>query len=199
MSDRSSVAVSLQSPIASKVRDIGEKMQGVHKKYVAPISLDKVHNDQFMDNQKSDTVDNVSIHKNNNKGRGDGPTLSNEIEYKLLCDINTSVADYKFLIALLNCKNKINVHNNIVNEYFSAWRAQTGFDFGFVPLGDFVMPSELTQAGNFIECPIEAHKYVKQSGKPNFLGCRVPVKSLLNAKVWKEMLSGNWNGIWFSP
>ena len=55
-----------------------------------------------------------------------------------------------------------------MNENFCAWWAQTDFDFGFVPLCD-----------NCIVCPIEASIYVKQSGKPNFLGCRVPLKSLL--------------------
>ena len=103
------------------------------------------------------------------------------------------MTDDKFLMSVLNGKNKRNVDNNFVNQYFSDWRAQTEFDFGFVPLGDFVMPSELTQAVNTTEFPVEAHKYVKQSGKPNFLGCRVPVKSQLNVKAWKDMLSGYWD------
>ena len=77
MSDHAGVTVPLQSPIASKVSDRGGGSARCTQKHVASIYLNKVHNNQFIDNQKTDTLDNVSIHENNNKDRVQGPTLSN--------------------------------------------------------------------------------------------------------------------------
>ena len=83
---------------------------------------------------------------------------------------NNSVTDDKFLFTLLNSRKKNHVHDNVVNDCFNDWHAQTDFDFGFVTLGGFVIPSHSTQADGLTECPIQAHK----CGKPNFLSCRVP-------------------------
>ena len=193
VSDHMNVAVSVQNSTSGEVRQQEvTNAEGAHNP-VTPISLDKVNTDQCMNKQASGKVHNVSIHNNNTNDGSVDPKVSSESQYKLLFDINQQGTDDKFLMAVLNGKNERKIHTNVVSQYFSNWRAQTEFDFGFVPLGDFVMPDELTQVGDIIECPIEAHKYVKQSGKPNFLCCRVPVKSQLNVKAWKDMLSGYWD------
>ena len=193
VSDHMNVAVSVQNSTSGEVRQQEvANAEGAHNP-VTPISLDIVNTDQCMNKQASGKVHNVSIHNNNTNDGSVDPKVSSESQYKLLFDINQQGTDDKFLMAVLNGKNERKIHTNVVSQYFSNWRAQTEFDFGFVPLGDFVMPDELTQVGDIIECPIEAHKYVKQSGKPNFLGCRVPVKSQLNVKAWKDMLRGYWD------
>ena len=40
---------------------------------------------------------------------------------------------------------------------------------------------------------IEAHKLIKESSKPNFLGCRIPVDSQLNISNWRSYLSNYWD------
>ena len=39
----------------------------------------------------------------------------------------------------------------------------------------------------------ETHCLIKKSGKPNFLGCRIPVDSHLNIPNWRSYLSGYWD------
>ena len=59
------------------------------------------------------------------------------------------------------------------------WRGQTDFDFGFVPLSDFVLPHCKSQGAGF-ESPIDQHFMAKRQGVPNFLGSHIPVSSQLN-------------------
>ena len=40
---------------------------------------------------------------------------------------------------------------------------------------------------------LQAHKLIKASGKPNFLGCRIPVQSNLNIASWRSHLSEYWD------
>ena len=41
--------------------------------------------------------------------------------------------------------------------------------------------------------PVDVHKKVKQSGLPNFMAARIPIKSQLNIDKWKEALVGYWD------
>ena len=43
------------------------------------------------------------------------------------------------------------------------------------------------------EHPIELHKIIKNSGKYNYLGCRIPIKSQLKVDVWAQELEGYWD------
>ena len=40
---------------------------------------------------------------------------------------------------------------------------------------------------------IEAHRLIRNSGKPNFLGCRIPVDSQLNISNWRLYLADYWD------
>ena len=40
---------------------------------------------------------------------------------------------------------------------------------------------------------LEAHRLIKACGKPNFLGCRIPVDSHLNISNWRSYLSDYWD------
>ena len=64
--------------------------------------------------------------------------------------------------------------------------------FGFVPLSDFVMPANVNHTQN-VTCPIEMHRIVEQSGSPNYLHCRIPVKSQLNVDMWEKVLANYWD------
>ena len=41
--------------------------------------------------------------------------------------------------------------------------------------------------------PIQMHEIVKSTGKPNFLGARLPVMSQLNVQVWQTLLKDYWD------
>ena len=43
------------------------------------------------------------------------------------------------------------------------------------------------------EHPIELHKIIKNSGKYNYLGCRIPIKFQLKVDVWAQELEGYWD------
>ena len=62
------------------------------------------------------------------------------------------------------------------------------------PLGDFVLPTTsdaMSKAS--VQCPIELHKMIKNSGTYNFLGLRIPVESQLNVEVWRIRLQHYWD------
>ena len=53
---------------------------------------------------------------------------------------------------------------------FLQWRDQSQFDFGFIPLSNFMTPR--TQAvNNRTFSPFEAHRLIRKSGTSNFMQC----------------------------
>ena len=108
-------------------------------------------------------------------------------------DINSSVEKYlnvtgkKRMEELLKIKWPTNI------TLFDEWKNQSDFEFGFVPLSDFIMTDRTDIVADPIVDPFELHKHVKNSGRVNFLRCRVPVKSQLNVPAWIEMLKGYWD------
>ena len=100
----------------------------------------------------------------------------NHNDLALLYDINdVSVAD-KIVNTMTSQKvndilsGKVDVECNI----FKQWHTQSDFNFGFVPLSDFISVTNKEQ-GPEIDCPFASHTYMKASGVPNFLKSRVPV------------------------
>ena len=51
-------------------------------------------------------------------------------------------------------------------DIFKLWRAQSEFDFGFIPLSDFILPCN-ESVSKYVSCPIECHRKVKASGNIN--------------------------------
>ena len=74
-----------------------------------------------------------------------------------------------------------------------AWRSQTEFEFGFIPLSELQEATSgvINQLSDY--CPIKAHKIVVQSGKPNFLQARIRVDTQLNLEEWQKQLQGYWD------
>ena len=64
-------------------------------------------------------------------------------------------------------------------QSFSQLKIQSNYNFGFIPLSDFMLPRN-TKIGQTISCPIKQHLHVSASGCPNFMHCRTPVASQLN-------------------
>ena len=111
----------------------------------------------------------------------------------LLYDIN-GFDDDKFanIVGNMFGKQQAFKTDHDYGPYFSLWRQQSRFDFGFIPLSTFIFPRHSKQAEP-IYCPIKIHNLVKQSGVYNFLGCRIPVQTQLNVEEWSRQLKGYWD------
>ena len=76
---------------------------------------------------------------------------------------------------------------------FSAWKSQSDFQFGFVPLSNLVVSSNQGHIGGKVLDPIAQHFAVKAYGVPNFLGARIPIVSQLNVNEWEHELVDYWD------
>ena len=120
-------------------------------------------------------------------------TDTNARDKVLLFDINNTDDKYlnvtgkKRLDELLKIKGDTNI------DLFNQWRKQSDFDFGFVPLSEFILPDRIDLGADNTGDPLEVYKRVKDSGKLNFMGCRIPVNSNLNISAWQEMLKEYWD------
>ena len=77
-------------------------------------------------------------------------------------------------------------------QFFNQWKIQSKYNFGFIPLSDFMLPSN-TKIGQIISCPIKQHLHVSALGCPNFMHCKTPVASQLNFDAWEASLSDYWD------
>ena len=71
--------------------------------------------------------------------------------------------------------------------------SQQSHEFGFCPLGP--LESYVGESPQWEQVPhvLEAHHLVRNSGKPNFLSCRIPVESHLNISSWLSYLVNYWD------
>ena len=99
----------------------------------------------------------------------------------------------KYLNSILNRSCHFTSTPDCDLESYKNWKAQSDFDFGFIPMGEFRF-SESEEIHEMLHyCPIKAHAMVKQYKKPNFLGARLKVDSQLNLGACKFHLSDYWD------
>ena len=65
--------------------------------------------------------------------------------------------------------------------------------FGFIPRGPLKIYDGTSVSWNPIPDIIRAHLLVRNSGLPNYLGCRIPVNSNLNCDNWIHYLQNYWD------
>ena len=111
--------------------------------------------------------------------------------FKPIYDVNNCIIDDKYLNTILTKRVKF-TEGDSKPDVFSQWQSQVDFDFGFVPMGDFILPVN-SDSGEKVDCPVHSHKMVKQSRIPNFLGCRIPVMSQLHVDKWEKELKDYWD------
>ena len=101
--------------------------------------------------------------------------------------------DEKYMASILIKTPKKNQWKNSDNELVKAWKRQTDFQFGFIPLSDVQHPE--SKEINYLQdyCPIKAHKMVANHKKPNYLGARIKVDSQLNLQEWYDQLQDYWD------
>ena len=152
---------------------------GGHKKQVAPVSVKGVTGNHECDKIQTPSVAGV---KN---------TLIEQGDCVPVFDVRVSCGDEKFLNSILMNTKKSALCKKSV--FFDAWKNQTDFHFGFLPVSDFIMPHVVAESSSKGLTPLKMHAMVKASGQPNYMHCRIPVPSQLNIAAWKEMIQGYWD------
>ena len=172
----------------------GDHLPEGHVKKVTPAigscDVDSVHEPSVSNSSVigGDTITHENQEYEDTPGGGDGQNFAP------LFDINECLEGDKYLNTIVNKKlNKaLNDNKHMACDIFRLWRAQSEFDFGFIPLSDFILPSD-ESISEYVSCPIECHRKVKASGNMNFLKCRIPVQSQLNIVEWETQLQGYWD------
>ena len=154
----------------------------------------KSHNGKAGQILHNETVCHVAGKKDNEKHGNDIDQGNNNnvdsYEYKIF-DING--LDDKYLHSILNVTPHKKSWKQIDNEVTRAWRSQTDFEFGFIPLSQFQEATSDVVNELVDYCPIKAHNIVSKSGKPNFLKARIKVDTQLHLDEWQKQLQGYWD------
>ena len=86
-------------------------------------------------------------------------------------DLDTNIVDYTSVPEYKKCKEQI------------------GTKFGCVPLAPIYVYKGPTVNWDYIPDVLTAHKLIRQSNLPNFLGLRIPVRTNLNVDSWRRHLA----------
>ena len=114
-------------------------------------------------------------------------------EQALLYDTN-GLDDDKFVHTIFNKGlNQVARQAELSCVSYQLWKQQSKFDFGFVPLSDFISIPNHEGLNTDITDPSALHRLVKASGTYNFLGVKIPVRSQLNVDHWEKHLQGYWD------
>ena len=70
------------------------------------------------------------------------------------------------------------------NDYVNCVQ-QNGRNYGFLPLNDLMVYTGKEVLWSNVPSVIEAHKIIRTSAVPNFMGARIPVSGQLNINAWK--------------
>ena len=112
-----------------------------------------------------------------------------------LYDVNSSGVEDKFVNSILHM-HQFSTSGGIGvldSEIYNAWRRQSDFNFGFVPLSNQMLPNIVTVNEARGKSPIQILEIVRSTSKPNFIQARVQIDSRLNVEVWKKHLEGYWD------
>ena len=135
------------------------------------------------------TGSNLVNHDNANSALSDGAVPGGFLP---LYDVNSVGVEEKFVNSIMHFKqfNESQFPLGVDSPIFKKWTEQSDFQFGFIPLGEQLMPDQVTCNTLFNESLLDAHYVVRQTGKPNFGGPCIPVMSQLNVDKWEELLKG---------
>ena len=81
-------------------------------------------------------------------------------------------------------------NNKNGSKDYKACIQQNGDQFGYIPLNDLKIYQGPEVTWKQTPSIIQAHKLIRQSGVPNILNCRIPVRTQLNPDRWRHYLTG---------
>ena len=113
-----------------------------------------------------------------------------EVAYKNQC---FTLSDDKYSLPIHNrTQKKALLWQARENTTFKKWQSQNEAKFGFIPLGDLILP-KVNLANNSRDSPLDIHERLRASQVPNFLGSQINVPSQLNIEAWEEVLENYWD------
>ena len=112
---------------------------------------------------------------------------------RLIYDVNNNGVLDKFVNSILHVSQFSGIIPEVDTEIYHKWRGQSEFKFGFVPLGDQILPDKVKINNSEGLTPLEIHRIVKETNKPNYMEARLPVNSQLKVDAWKRHLQGYWD------
>ena len=119
--------------------------------------------------------------------------LHNQDQTCLLYHRRLSGIEDKFINLIMHNVGEKNSHNTIATPIFKQWQEQSDFVFVFIPHSEQVMP-DVVNIGSLMGLSVfQIHALVQATGKHNYIGVRIPVKSQLNVAAWKAELIHYWD------
>ena len=96
------------------------------------------------------------------------------------------------------CKRKHNIseftyHSKFQSNNYAHCVQQNGMNYGLLRLNNLMVYTGEEVIWPKVPSVIEAHKIIRTSARPNFMGARIPVASQLNINAWKSYLVGYWD------
>ena len=95
----------------------------------------------------------------------------------LLYDRRLNGIDDKFINSILHNVGRKNGPQITNSHIFRQWQEQSEFAFGFIPHSEQVIPDVVDIASPVGLSVFEIHTLVQATGKYNYMGARIPVKS----------------------
>ena len=99
-------------------------------------------------------------------------------------EVNGNGVSDKFVNSILHVSQFNGKIPEVDTEIYHKWRGQSEFQFGFVPLGDQILPEKVEISNSEGVTPLQMHRIVKETNKPNYMEARLPVKSQLKVDAW---------------
>ena len=140
------------------------------------------------------SVCNAVVDKRSNTHSSDKENASNSYDQSQECKFfYINGLDDKYLHSILTASRDKKPWKNVDKEVTRAWRSQTDYEFGFIPLSELQEATSgvITELSDY--CPIKVHNIVAQTGMPNFLQARIKVDPQLNLNEWQKQLKGYWD------
>ena len=108
------------------------------------------------------------------------------------CDSANSLTDKYDLDLGFPHKYKARLSMADDSKIFQVWKAQTVGGYGFIPLGDLILPETVNITPSLGD-PISDHKYIKKRAVHNYMGPQLEIQSQLNPDTWDKYLQGYWD------
>ena len=83
--------------------------------------------------------------------------------------------------------------NRLYSKDYKACVHQNGDSFGYIPLNDLQVYKGPQIQWKSLPDIWQANKLIRETKVPNFLNCRIPVKTQLNPDKWRSYLTQYWD------
>ena len=155
------------------------------------LSNDKSEEMTAVGHDSSAAANEAVTHKVSQKNDGNGETVSHGVDSCVVH--NSPVIDDKYNLQLaFRPRHRATIASATNVQTFKNWDNQTQDKFGFIPLGDLMLPTKNDKIQSR-KSMLKIHDQVRESKNFNFMCTQIQVKSQLNADAWDKYLHGYWD------